>query len=383
MIIRNASVLTEKDVFEQVDVRVENGKIAEIGAITTQDATEIDARGKLLIPGLIESHFHGALDLDSSEGTVEVFAAFSKYMASQGITTFIPALISSDDEVTERYIKAGTAFMASETPYSVMGGLYLEGPFISLQYKGAHDPAVLQNPDLQKFKRWYDLADGNIRKMVVAPELDGAEELIRWASAHGVAVEIGHTAANYKQAKQAIDWGVTVTTHAFNAMPPLHHREPSVLGAVLTDDRVTCELICDLGHVSEAVIKIVYACKGDRLVNIISDSCTAAGLGDGEYLHPDGRKMIVEDGLAKLENGTIMGSASSVLDGVRNLVKMGIPLASAVRMGSTNPARTTGLTDRGSIALGKRADMVLLNEDITVNSTIVNGKIVYENTTNM
>lgn len=379
MIIRNANVLTDKDKFEQVDVRVEDGKIAEIGSIAAQDAASIDAQGQYLIPGLIESHFHGALDWDSSVGTTEVFAIFSKFMASQGITTFIPALISSNDEVTERYIAAGNEFMAAEAPYAQMGGLYLEGPFISQKYKGAHDPAVLQNPDLDKFKRWYAMADGKIRKLVVAPELDGAEELIRWASSHGVAVEIGHTAANYEQAKRAIDWGVTVTTHAFNAMPPLHHREPSVLGAVLTDDRVTCELICDLGHVAEAVIKIVYACKGDRLVNVISDSCTAAGLGDGEYLHPDGRKMIVEDGLAKLENGTIMGSASSVLDGVRNLVKLGIPLASAVRMASTNPARTTGMTDRGSITVGKRADLVLLNEDVSVCSTIVNGRIVYQN----
>lgn len=378
MIIRNANVYTDAGEFERVDVRVVDGKIVEIGTIAVKDAEEIDAQGKYLIPGLIETHFHGALDLDSSEGTVEAFTAFSKFMASQGITTFIPALISSSDEVTEKYIAAGNEFMAAEAPYAEMGGFYLEGPFISQKYKGAHAPAVLQNPDLDKFKRWYELAGGKIRKMVVAPELDGAESLIRWASTHGVAVEIGHTAANYEQAKHAIDWGVTLTTHAFNAMPPLHHREPSVLGAVLTDDRVTCELICDLGHVSEAVVKIVIACKGDRLVNVISDSCTAAGLGDGEYLHPDGRKMIVENGLAKLENGTIMGSASSVLDGVRNLVKIGIPLTSAIRMASTNPARTSGLTDRGSISVGKRADFVLLNEDVTVSDTIVNGKIVYE-----
>ncbi len=378
MIINNANVLTERGAFEPVDVRVIDGKIAEIGKITVQEDEVIDATGKYVIPGLIESHFHGALDLDSSVGTAEVFGVFSRFMATQGITTFIPALISSDNEVTERYITAGNAFMESDAPYAEMGGFYLEGPFISQQYKGAHDPAVLRNPDLKTFQRWYALANGNIRKLVVAPELDGAEELIRWASSQGVAVEIGHTAANYEQAKQAIDWGVTVTTHAFNAMPPLHHREPGVLGAVLTDDRVTCELICDFGHVAEPVVKIVYACKGDSLVNVISDSCTAAGLGDGEYLHPDGRKMIVENGLAKLENGTIMGSASSVLDGVRNLVKIGIPLASAVRMASTNPARTTGMTDRGSIAIGKRADLAILDCDLSVISTIVNGKTVYD-----
>ncbi len=378
MIIKNASVLTEHNEFEQLDVRVTDGVISAIGQFAETDEDCIDANGEYLIPGLIESHFHGALDWDSSVGTAEVFAIFSRYMATQGITTFIPALISSNNEVTERYIHAGNAFMESDAEGAEMGGFYLEGPFISTQYKGAHDPAVLRNPDLKTFQRWYAMANGNIRKLVVAPELDGAEELIRWASANGVAVEIGHTAANYEQAKQAIDWGVTVTTHAFNAMPPLHHREPGVLGAVLTDDRVTCELICDFGHVAEPVVKIVYACKGDGLVNIISDSCTAAGLGDGEYLHPDGRKMIVENGLAKLENGTIMGSASSVLDGVRNLVKIGIPLASAIRMASANPARTTGMTDRGSIAVGKRADLVVLNHDLRVVKTLVKGNVVYD-----
>ncbi|MDO4743069.1 MAG: amidohydrolase family protein, partial [bacterium] len=212
----------------------------------------------------------------------------------------------------------------------------------------------------------------------VAPELEGAEELIRWASSNGVAVEIGHSAATYEQAMKAIEWGATLATHLFNAMSPLHHRDPGIPGAVLMDPRVTCELIADLGHVAGAVVKLACAAKGADGINLISDSCTAAGVSDGEYTQPDGRKIFVKDGLARLENGTIMGSASSILDGVRNLVSLGIDLAVAVGMASTNPARCIGLSDRGVIATGKRADLAVLDKNLHVQCTFVGGKPVYE-----
>ncbi len=378
MLLKNARILDASGTFIDGDLRVDAGVIASIGCVEPlADEMVLDLDGAYLIPGLIESHFHGAMELDCSLGTREPFEAFADYMARRGITSFVPALISSSDAVTEQYIRAGKEYMAHPAPGSQMVGFYLEGPFLSVQYKGAHDPAVLQLPSLEKFRHWYDLADGKILKTVVAPELEGAEELIRWASANGVAVEIGHSAATYDQAMKAIEWGATLATHLFNAMTPLHHRDPGIPGAVLTDPRVNCELIADLGHVAAPVVKIVCAAKGPDGINLISDSCTAAGVSDGEYIQPDGRKVIVKDGLARLENGVIMGSASSILDGVRNLVSLGIDLAVAVRMASANPARVLGLRDRGEIAVGKRADLAVLNSDLNVQYTLVGGEIVY------
>ncbi len=379
MLLRNAHYLTPEGVFKDGDIRILDGYICEIGCLRAQsDENVLDVMGECVIPGLIETHFHGAMGLDCSLGTREPFEAFASYMAQQGITTFIPALISSTDEVTKQYILAGNAYMDDPAPGAQMAGFYLEGPFLSQQYKGAHDPSVLQNPNVEKFRHWQMLAKGKILKTVVAPELEGAEELIRWASSNGVAVEIGHSAATYEQALNAVEWGATLTTHTFNAMSPLSHRSPGIPGAALTDPRITCELIADLGHVAGAVVKLVCLAKGPHGVNLISDSCTAAGLNDGEYIQPDGRKIIVKDGLARLENGVIMGSASSILDGVRNLVALGFTLPVAVGMASANPARSIGLNDRGQIAVGKRADMVILSENIEVMTTIVAGEIVYK-----
>lgn len=382
MLLTNARILRSDFRFFHGDVRLEQDKIAEIGILTPRPEEPVtDVQGRYLIPGLVETHFHGAMGLDSSAGEEKAFAAFSAFMASRGITTFIPALISSADAVTERYIAAGCAFMDKPAPGAVMAGLYLEGPFISPAYKGAHDAAVLQPPCADKLRRWQELAGGRIRKTVVAPELPGAEETIRWAAANGIVVEIGHSGATYAEAKAGIEWGATLATHTFNAMAPLHHREPGILGAVLTDNRVRCELIGDLGHVAPAVVELVYRLKGADGIHLISDSVSAAGLGDGDYVHPDGRTVVVKDGLARLEDGTIMGSASTILDGVRRLVTVcGIPLEDAVKMASQTPARTMGLDDRGGIAPGKRADFAVLDDDLAVCRTLVGGRVVYERT---
>ena len=379
MILKNARILGDDFRFFTGDLRIENGVIAALGALSPAAGEPVtDLEGAYLLPGLVETHFHGAMGLDSSLGEVRAFETFSAFMATRGITTFVPALISSPDDVTERYIAAGREFLRQAPKGAKMGGFYLEGPFISTQYRGAHDPAVLQLPDLGKLQHWQELAGGLIRKTVIAPELPGAEAVIRWASTHGITVEIGHSAATYAQAKAGIDWGARLVTHVCNAMSPLHHREPGMVGAALTDDRVTCELIADFGHVAPPVVQLVCRAKGDDRVNIISDSVSSAGLPDGDYTNPDGRVIRVVDGLARLENGTIMGSASTVLDGMRHLLTLGIPLESAVKMASRNPARTIGLDDRiGSIAVGKCADLAVLDRDLEVIATYVDGNCVY------
>lgn len=378
MLFKNALILDEKGKFIKGDLRIENDKIAALGQLTAMPGeSELELDGTYLIPGMIETHFHGAMGFDCGIGGVEPFAVFSRCMAERGITSYVPALISSSDEVVERYIESGNAYMSQQGDGAQMVGFYLEGPFLSKKYRGAHNEKVLQLPSLKKFRHWQRLADGKILKLTVAPELDGARELIEWASSNGVAVEIGHSAATYEQALEAIEWGASLVTHLFNAMTPLHHREPGIPGAALTDSRLTCELIGDLKHLSGPIVKLVYSAKGAGGINIISDSCAAAGVSEGEYTQPDGRKIIVKDGLARLEDGTIMGSTSSILDGVRNLVSLGIPLTDAVTMVTVNPARCMGLNDRGVIAVGRRADLTVLDKGLNVVQTFVAGKQAY------
>lgn len=379
MLLKNGRILRSDYRFFTGDMRVEDDRIVQIGALEPQPGETVhQLEEKLVLPGLIETHFHGAMGLDSSLGEERAFATFSSFMAAHGITSFVPALISSPDAVTEHYLAAGRAYMDHPAPGAQMVGMYLEGPFISPEHKGAHDPAVLQLPDLAKVQRWQQLAGGRIRKLLVAPELPGAEPVIRWAAGQGIVTEIGHSGASYEQAKAAIEWGATLATHVFNAMSPLHHRQPGILAAVLLDDRVTCELIADLGHVAQPVVELLYRLKGENHIDLISDAFSAAGLPEGTYIHTDGRPIIVKGGLARLEDGTLMGSTSTILDGMRNLVRRcGVPLESAVRTVTANPARTLGLHDRGCLAPGKRADLAVLDEQLTVCATYVGGREVY------
>ncbi len=380
MLLHNARVLRADFTFAHGAVRVEGGKIAAVGELTPLRGEEmLDIQGQYLIPGLIETHFHGAMGKDCSLGQAAVFGEYAAFFVSRGITGFVPALISSNEPMTEAYLTAGRAYMAAPADGARMLGLYLEGPFLNPSYKGAHDPAVLQAPSVEKLRQWQALAGGHIIKLLVAPELPGAEALIRYAVAEGITVEMGHSGATAEQAKAAMDWGVSLVTHAYNAMPSLHHRNPGILGAALTDSRVRCELIGDMLHVAPEAARLVWLAKGEDGVNLISDSHEATGLPEGDFVGPDGRPVTVKSGLARLADGTILGGTSTVLDGVRRMVNYcGVPLEKAVKLGSFNPARTLGFTDRGCIASGMLADLAVLDDKLTLRRTFVGGKCVYK-----
>lgn len=376
MILKNANVLGGQWTFSKSDLRIVNDKIAEIGNLEPLENEEVfDCEGKFLVPGLIETHFHGAMGEDSDALTSETFDTFSKFFESQGITSFVPGLSSNSDDYVEEFLTKSSEYIKNQKDGSKMAGVYLEGPFISQQRRGGHNPEMLQTPSCEKIRKWHELSGGIIKKTIVSPELNGAEEFIKECVNCGIVAEIGHSAASYEQALKAIDCGATLATHIFNGMEPLTHRNPGVLGAVLTEDKVTCELICDFGHVFAPVVKMAIRAKGVDKINIISDSMVAAGLSDGTYKLFDGRTVTVKNGLSYTENGTITGSASTILDGVRNLVSIGIPLESAIKMASYNPARTIGIdSETGSIEVGKLADLVLLDNDLKVCNVWINGK---------
>lgn len=376
MILKNANVLEGQWTFLEGDLRIIDNKIAEIGNLEPLENEEVfDCEGKFLVPGLIETHFHGAMGEDSDALTSKTFSTFSKFFESQGITSFVPGLSSNSDDYIEDFLVKSSHYIKNQKDGSKMVGVYLEGPFISYERRGGHNPEMLQPPSSEKIKKWHELSGGIIKKTIVSPELNGAEEFIKECVNCGIVAEIGHSAASYEQALKAIDCGATLATHIFNGMEPLNHRNPGVLGAVLSDDSITCELICDFGHVSAPVVKMAIRAKGVDKINVVSDSMVAAGLSDGTYKHFDGRTVNVKNGLSYTENGTITGSACTILDGVRNLVSIGIPLESAVKMASYNPARTVGIESKtGSIEVGKLADLVLLDKDLNLCGVWINGK---------
>ena len=350
--------------------------IRGFGDVPPQGAEIIDAGGGYVLPGLIDVHCHGFMGWDASHGDLDELRRMSRRAAQFGVTSWLPTTMTLDWPVLERCFAAIRAAqidsLSPEWNGAQVLGCHAEGPFINPKKKGAQAESCIQRPDAEKLCPWADV----IRLMTLAPEMDGALECIRAARKMGVTLSMGHTDATYDQALAGIGAGVTHATHTFNAMPPLNHREPGVVGAALGDNRVFCELICDAFHVHPALFTMVAKTAGDRLV-LITDSIPVAGLPDGP--HDQMGATVVVDGMKlRFPDGTIAGSALTLDAAVRNFAKhTGLPIWRAANLASLNPARSIGVDDRkGTLETGKDADIVIADGDFNVRQTYVRGRRV-------
>ncbi|GHU89315.1 N-acetylglucosamine-6-phosphate deacetylase [Clostridia bacterium] len=367
MIIKNAEVYQPDFTFRRGGVYVSGDKFADA---PTADGGVIDAEGCYLIPGLIDIHIHGAMGRDFSDGDEAAIGAMADFLASKGVTAFNPASMTLPEE---RLLKIAAAARAHENVRgAILTGITMEGPFFNVCKKGAQNADFLRAPDIGFFDRFNAASGGMVRVACVAPELDGASAFIGHAS-KVCSVSVGHTEADYDVATHAFGLGARLVTHTFNAMPPFSHRAPGLVGAA-ADSGAYCELICDGVHVHPSMIRAAVKLFGADRVVLVSDSMMAAGLSDGEY-SLGGQAVIVKDGKATLADGTIAGGVSNVMDCLRNAVRFGIPLQSAIRMAAANPAEVIGVYDRmGSIEAGKLANFVLLDPDLNVKSVIIAGR---------
>lgn len=371
MKIINAKVYTEEGVFAEQDVCTDQERIAE----RSTDDTVIDGAGCYLIPGLTDLHFHGCVGRDFCDGSHGSIEAMAVYEASQGITTIVPATMTLGRD-TLREICVAAASYPNEKG-AVLCGINMEGPFISLAKKGAQNAAYVHRPDAEMFRE-LNAASGNLVKLLaIAPEEPGAMECIEQLKEE-VVLSVAHTAADYGTAAEAFRKGVHHVTHLYNAMSGLSHRSPGVVGAAADDPRVEAELICDGIHVHPVTVRQTFRMFGDERIILISDSMEAAGMPDGEYAL-GGQKVIKKGSLATLEDGTIAGSVTNLMDCLRTAVqKMQIPLESAVRCAAVNSAKTVGIYDQyGSVTPGKVANLVLLSqEDLSTVQVILKGKCI-------
>jgi N-acetylglucosamine-6-phosphate deacetylase len=259
-------------------------------------------------------------------------------------------------------------------------GIHLEGPFMNLEKKGAQNPDWIRNPSVDEAKQYLKAGEGWIKQMTMAPELPNAEEVARLYRGAGVSLAIGHSNADYDTAVRALNSHWTHITHTYNAQTGLHHRRPGVVGAVMGSDEITAELIVDLIHVHPGAIRAMLRCIGSDRIVLVTDAMEAAGLPDGEY-HLLGAKVVVSGGKATQEDGTIAGSSAVLNKCVRNMHHaVSVPLSDAIKMASLNPARVIGEAGkRGSLQAGKQADLVVIDRDVNVYLTMVNGKVVYSN----
>ena len=344
------------------------------------DAAVIDAEGGYIAPGLIELHIHGYLSKDVCDASEESIRIISKGLLENGVTGYLPTTMTVDMAVIKGAIESVRGLMAeSRTPEfdgTQILGVHAEGPFISESKKGAQDPRYILKPDADFVKANADV----IRVITLAPEEDDADfsQIKRITTETDVVVSMGHTSADYDTALAGVKAGVRHATHLFNAMTPLTHRGPGVVGAALNCDEVSTELIVDTHHVNAALFDTVYKLKGRKLV-FITDCLPAGGLPEGEYTL-GGAKIIYKNDLCRLEDGTIAGSVLRLNRGVWNVyTNSKIPLHECVNCASLNPATTLGIQDKkGSIKEGKDADFVILDNEFNVKKTIIGGKVKYE-----
>lgn len=378
MIIKNALVFTLDQGFVNKEVKIKDGRFTDEDIV---EDTVIDAQGNYLIPGLVDIHFHGCAGHDFSDGTPEALQAIGAYELKNGITSICPASMTLAEETLANVCENAYAYYTKPETDKPEGsrlcGIHLEGPFISMEKKGAQNPAYVKSPDIAMFNRLQDAAHGLVKLITIAPETEGAEEFIKELSSK-VHISVGHTCSDYDTAYKAFALGADHVTHFFNAMPAFTHRAPGVFGAAFDQKHVMPEMICDGVHINPSAVRVVFTLFGKERMIMISDSMMATGMEDGDY-SLGGLPVKVHGNLATLADGTIAGSATNLMDCVRTVVKkMDIPLETAIRCASYNPAKAIGVDDVcGSIDAGKLGDCVILSkDDLATQNVILGGKVV-------
>jgi len=380
--IRAKQLITPLESIARGSVVIEEGKITALGSDmpVPQGARVIDADDKLLAPGFIDNHVHGAMGHWFGEGPDEV-REIARFRATTGTTGFLPTLGGATSlEGMVEPVRMVCEVMKEGTGGTEILGIHMEGPYLSPRKPGVNPVELIRALDIAEVEAMQEAAEGNVQLISVAPDEEGGMAFIRSLRAMGIVAGIAHSDTDYGTILQAIGAGATYSIHTYNGMRGLHHREPGVVGAVLTHDGVYAELIADGVHVHPAAMDILVRCKGRDRVVLVTDNSSMVGMPDGIYGFFGGRHIEKKEGtLRSLENGSIAGSAMTFDQDVRNMVKVvGIPLPWAVQMASLNPARAMGLdSDKGSLQVGKDADLILIDEDINIYLTMVQGRVVY------
>lgn len=378
-IIYNVGAVCRETVVSPAVVWIEDGRIERVedrSVVPSElpsDCATIDGRGMLLIPGMIDVHIHGANGFDMMDGTEESVQQVSKACADSGCTSFLATSVSSTVEDLLGMVRSVKRVAGQERGASI-AGIHLEGPYLNVKRKGMQNEKYLRHPDLEEMKSIFAEADGLIKMVTLAPELPGAMELIAYLREQEVIIAVAHSDATYEEAKKAFDQGASHVTHCFNGMRPIHHREPGLVVAAFEEDHVSLQAIVDHVHLHPAVVRLMYRLKGAHGMVLITDALQAMGLGDGSYSF-GGHDVQVVDGVARLADGTLASSTVTMNKALRYTMELGIPLTDAVQMASATPADILGLSNRGRIASGCRADLVLLDERYDVQWTMIDGKL--------
>ncbi len=376
--LKNVKVYIKNVGIVKTNIGIENGRIAYIG--NGESIEPIFETDGIVVPGFIDEHIHGAGGADAMDGTVEALQTISEFIAREGTTGFLATTMTQSPENITNALKAVKKVRENgEYKGAEVLGVHLEGPFISPKHVGAQPLEYVATPDAELFDKYNEASGNSIKIVTLAPEVEGGLGLVKHLSNIGVVASVGHTGGKYADVVNAVAAGATNVTHTYNAQTGLHHREAGVVGAAMLLDELNCEMICDTIHVSVPAIKLVIKNKPHDKYTLITDAMRAKGMPDGKS-ELGGQEVFVNNGEARLADGTLAGSVLKMNVAVKNLVeKAGVPFTDAIDFATYNPAKNIGvLNERGTIEVGKRADLTVLNSDFEVLYTLVNGKIVYK-----
>jgi N-acetylglucosamine-6-phosphate deacetylase len=384
-VLLSSKLFTPTEFIDNAIVTIEDGRILEVTtrshSETTITARVTDLGDAILAPGFIDIHIHGNGGHDIMEATPDALAAVERSLAKHGVTSYCPTTVTAAvDRTVDSLQKLADAIEGKHPSWdrsdrAVPLGLHLEGPFISHAKKGVHPPEYIQEPSIELFEKFWKAARGHVKVMTVAPEIRNAPPMIANANAKGVCVSLGHSNATREETEAAIAAGGRHATHTFNAMRTLDHREPGILGTVLTDSRLTAEIIADGVHVHPDMVRLFLRAKGLESAVLITDAISATGMGDGRYMLGSFEVQVKGD-RAEL-NGVLAGSVLTLDRAVQNVTKFADwKLQDAVRLATLNPARVIGVSDRkGKIAVGADADFAVLTPKGEVVRTIFGGRV--------
>ena len=377
-------VITKHHCIDDGIVVIKDTKIDFVGNQTDYNLNEnnlhvVRCTGGWIIPGLIDIHVHGNANLDVMDGKIESLNGIAKSLSSYGVTSFLATTMTMSMDQIEKAIHAVLQYQQNPSPYARLLGVHLEGPFISPKQKGAQkeEDIILPTPD--NIEKIQALLQDKLKVVTIAPEMPHALEAIQTLSKNGTICSIGHTNATTEEVSQALDAGATHFTHLYNAMRGLHHREPGVVGSALIDHQSSCDIIADMVHVHPRAVRLVFEQKTREKLLLISDGMSAVGMGDGTF-DLGGQKVNVHHCIARLDDGTLAGSTLTLNKAVQNMANtVGTSIVDAVYMASTAPAKKLGIDHcKGSLEIGKDADIVVLSDDFNVKLTMKQGQLEYQ-----
>ena len=363
---------------ETVSILVEDGVMRQIGEVEAGDDLDIlDAEGRIAAPGFIDVHIQGAGGADILNGTEESLKAISQTCAQYGTTSFLATTVYKADGDNE-HLTLAAEYAGRDLGGANLVGIHLEGPFIAANKRGMIQPGCICEPSMEVLDKILDITGGKLAMMTIAPEVKGGLEIIRRLVDSNIVASFAHSEADYQQTVAGITAGISHATHFFNAMTGIHHRSPGPLVAIFENEDVTAQLIADGVHIHPSVLKLAFEILGPERIVLITDGMQAMGFPDGKYIY-NGVEYESKDGAARYKDGTLIGTALGLSELVNRFIGFtGCGLDVAVKTVTENPAKVLGLEDRkGTIAVGKDADLVLLDADLSVHATIVGGRIVF------